>query len=403
MTKQELPVTNEVTNEADGLEWRSPYNPFNSNKLYATIDRWKTIKRGEEIAPPRTISIDPFNFCNQACVFCNADFVMDVNKGSKLQQDIMEELPSFLQSWNDGRYGVESVCVGGGGESLLNKYTGNLIENLVERGIGVGVVTNGTHITKWNNLEALSKCTWVGVSINGGTRETYERVHQKDDFDLIMSNVKELVAYSDANNTNLAQPGHGPGVSMKYLLHPYNVGEVVQATKLAKKVGFKNIHIRPVNVPWFDLEHKEHSPHRFKPEHIETFKEQIQEAMEYDSREFGVYGVTHKFNPDFTPNNDFEECYAIFMNMIISPPSDRNKGEGMFDASYCCDRRGDDLLTGIKNGTDLEQIREYWGGEKHWEMHDEIRVKECPRCTFSPHNKIYENAIETNNMTYDFI
>ena len=136
---------------------------------------------------------------------------------------------------------------------------------------------------------------------------------------------------------------------------------------------------------------------------MEEFNRQIVEAMTYEDQNFGVYGVTHKFNPDFTPANDFERCYAIFMTAVIMPPSDRNKGTGKYDVSFCCDRRGDDLLTGIKNGTDLDQIKEYWGSPAHWKIHDDIRVKECPRCTLSPHNKIYQNVIQINNMTYDFI
>lgn len=383
-------------------EWLDEYNPFNSNKLYASVGRWDTIRRGQLISPPRTVSIDPLNLCDEKCVFCNADFVMDENKGSKLDQKTMYAIPEFLAGWNDGKYGVESVCIGGGGESMLNRYSGEMIQELVKRRIGVGVVTNGTQIDRWNNLEALSQATFVGVSINAGTRETYERVHQKDEFDHVLENVRELISYSNSNNTNLSHSGRGPGVSMKYLLHPYNVGEVVEATNLAKEVGFKNIHIRPVSRAWFFSE-EESAPHIFTSEHIETFREQIQEAMKSHDDSFGVYGITHKFNPDFTPANDFKSCHAIFMNGIIMPPSGRNNTEGKFDWGECCDRRGDDLLTGIKDGIDLSQIREFWGSPQHWKMHDDIRVDACPRCTFSPHNKIYENVIAKNNMTYDFI
>lgn len=383
-------------------EWLDEFNPFNSWKLMAHVHRWEGIQKGWKLPPPATVSIDPMNLCDEKCIFCNADFVLDSNKGSRLEKEIMDEIPEFLQNWKDERYGVETVCVGGGGEALLNKYSGNLILELVKRGIGVGVVTNGTQIDKRNNLEALSQCDWVGVSINAGTRETYEKIHQKDEFDHVISNVGELVRYSDLNKTNLSKIGRGPGVSWKYLLHPYNVREVVQATNLAKKKGFRNIHIRPVSVPWFDLR-KGKSPHEFRQEHIEKFGEEISEAMEYNDEEFGVFGVTHKFKPDFTPANDFKKCYSIFMNGVIMPPSGRNKGEGRYDWGCCCDRRGDDLLTGIKNGREMEEIKNFWGSKEHWEMFEKIDVKKCPRCTFSPHNKIYQEAILKNNLTYDFI
>ena len=85
------------------VEWANKYNPFNSDKLFATADRWRTIKRGEPIAPPRTVSIDPMNFCDEACVFCNSDFIMDINKGSRLTKETMDEIPDFLYKWNDCR------------------------------------------------------------------------------------------------------------------------------------------------------------------------------------------------------------------------------------------------------------------------------------------------------------
>lgn len=383
-------------------EWKNQYNPYNSNKLFAHVHRWEGIRRGEEIPPPSTISIDPLNLCDEKCIFCNADFVMDENKGSRLKKEILEKIPDFLHGWDDGTYKVNTVCVGGGGEALLNKYTGKMIEEIIERGIEVGVVTNGTQIDRWNNLEALSKATWVGISINAGTKETYDKVHQKDEFDHVIANVGELVRYSQAKGTRLAQPEMGPGLGMKYLLHPYNVGEVVQATKLAKEIGFRNIQIRPVSPTWFNSK-EEASLHKFTPEHLEIFRGQIKEAMKYHDETFEVYGVTHKFNPDFTPKNDFKSCYAIFMNGVLMPPSGRNKTEGQYDWGECCDRRGDDLLTGIKDGIDLSQIRDFWGSPKHWKMHDDIIVDKCPRCTFSPHNKIYENAIAKNSMSYDFI
>lgn len=398
MTKKLPVLSQDVTQE----EWRNEYNPYNSNKLFSQVHRWEGIQRGQPIPPPTTISIDPLNLCDERCVFCNADFVMDENKGSRLDEGTMAAIPAFLESWNDGHYRVKSICVGGGGEAWLNKHTADMVKETVARGVGVGTVTNGTQMDRWNNLEALAQCTWVGVSINAGTKETYSRVHRKDEFDHVFENIRELLDYSELHRTPLTRPGFGPGLGMKFLLHPYNVHEVVTATKLAKESGFRNIHIRPVSATWFNTE-EEAAAHKFTQEHITQFREQITEAMKYHDSSFEVYGVTHKFNPDFTPANDFDKCYAIFMNGVLMPPSGRNKNAGKYNWGECCDRRGDDMLNGIIDGTDLQQIREFWGSPAHWKMHDDIKVEKCPRCTFSPHNKIYENAIATNAMSYDFI
>lgn len=384
-------------------EWTSKYNPFNSDKLFAHVHRWEKIQRGKPIPPPITVSIDPANICDLQCVFCNAEFVINENKGGRLEKEIMYDIPDFLKDWDDGvslvSYHVKSVCIGGGGEPLLNKYTGQLMDRLVERDIGVGTVTNGTQIH--NNLESLSRNTFVAVSVDAGNKETYQRLKLRDKFDQVIGNMRHLIDYSLTNNSLLGDKNKGHGVSYNFLIHPFNVSEVMQATLLAKDMGCRYVHMRPVCVPWFELGNKE-SPHIFKPHHIEEFNNQIEKAMKLEDDYFKVFGVTHKFNPDFGVTHHFENCYAIFMAAVITPPSDRNKGTGKYDANFCCDRRGDDLLT-IRNLTDLNQIKDFWGSKEHWKMYDNIKVEKCPRCTFEPHNKIQKNVILRNSMNYDFI
>jgi len=58
-------------------EWNPSkrWNPFNSYKLLAHVDRWKGIKRGRAIPPPVLVTVDPTNLCNLNCVWCNAEFV----------------------------------------------------------------------------------------------------------------------------------------------------------------------------------------------------------------------------------------------------------------------------------------------------------------------------------------
>ena len=74
-----------------------------------------------------------------------------------------------------------------------------------------------------------------------------------------------------------------------------------------------------------------------------------------------------------------------------------------FDLNLCCDRRGDEDLYLGKELTEVDQISELWSSEEHWKVFDKIEVKKCPRCTYKPHNKIYEDVIAVDNLTYKFI
>jgi hypothetical protein len=87
------------------------------------------------------------------------------------------------------------------------------------------------------------------------------------------------------------------------------------------------------------------------------------------------------------------------MTGVFMPPT---SDKGKFNFGICCDRRGDDGLT-LTDLIDTSQVSEFWGSDNHWESFDNLKVKNCPRCTYQPHNMIFENAVEVDNMTIDFI
>lgn len=45
-------------------EWNATkrWNPFNSYKLLAHVERWKQIRRGKPIPPPILITIEPYKY-----------------------------------------------------------------------------------------------------------------------------------------------------------------------------------------------------------------------------------------------------------------------------------------------------------------------------------------------------
>jgi len=389
------------------IEWKinKRWNPFNSYKLIAHVETWKHIKRGRKIPAPILVTVDPTNLCNLDCNWCNARFIRNQRKRS-LSQKVLRSISDFLPKWkNDSGIGpgVQAVCIAGGGEPLMNSYTGEFIDRLVHHEIEVGVVTNGLLID--NVIDALAQSTWVGVSVDAGSDKTFHayKGRRKGQFERVIDNISLLVDYAKRHHTRLGQPHPAYGVSFKYLLYEDNIGEIYQAAKLAKEIGCKNIHFRPAGTAWDNLGTEREI--RFNEEQIDLFREQIAMAMALDDETFGVYGVTHKFNDQFQRSNCFNTCHAIFMTAVFEPPvgSDKAVNEA-FVLGLCCDRRGDDNLELGTNLTDVSQISKLWGSSAHWSIFDAIKVhKECPRCTYQPHNEIYENVILNDSMTYKFI
>lgn len=388
-------------------EWKAGkrWNPFNSYKLIAHVETWKNIKRGRNIPAPILVTVDPTNSCNLDCQWCNARFIRNRRKRF-LSAKALRDISDFLPTWKDVSGigpGVQAVCVAGGGEPLMNSHTGDFVDRLIHHEIEVGVVTNGLLMD--NVIDALAQSTWVGVSVDAGTEKTFQvyKGRKKGQFNRVIDNISLLIEYSKRHHTRLGQSHPAYGVSYKYLLYEDNIGEICQAAKLAKEIGCKNIHFRPAGTAWDNLGTQREI--RFNRDQIELFNEQIALAMELDDETFGVYGVTHKFNNQFQRSNCFENCHAIFMTAVFEPPAGRDEASNdAFVFGLCCDRRGDAKLELGTNLTDVNDIAKLWGSRTHWSIYDAIKVHaECPRCTYQPHNEIYENVILEDSMTYKFI
>lgn len=389
-------------------EWTAQkrWNPFNSYKLLVHVERWRKIKRGRHIPPPALITVDPTNVCNFNCAWCNAAYIRE-NRNFKLSAKTLSALADFLPRWGAEHFeepGVKAICVAGGGEPLLNTHTPSFIDKIVANGIEVGVVTNGSRIA--DAVDPLSQCTWVGISVDAGKSKTFHRLKgldsQKAVFEKVIDNIALLTDYAKRHNTKLGMKHPSYGVSYKYLLYKENIGEVYEAAKLAKQIGCKNIHYRPAGTSWDKIGTDEEIT--FSNDDVALFNEQIAKAQTLDDATFGVYGVTHKFNDQFLRSNCFHKCHSVFMTAVVSPPAHKESPQDAFVLGVCCDRRGDAKLELMTDCEDVFRIERTWGSQAHWRIHDHVDVEaECPRCTYQPHNQIYEQVILNDSMTYKFI
>jgi pyruvate-formate lyase-activating enzyme len=380
-------------------EW-SPehkWNPFNSFKLLSHIERWQYIDESYTKQPhPALVTIDPINLCNLNCSWCNSQKILK-ERSRKIEGELLLDIGEFLSNWKSSYPfpGVRAICIAGGGEPLLHNRIGDFINYVTSRGIEVGVVTNGTLIHK--HIPSLSKCTWVGVSVDAGTSKTFRETKGKNYFDEIINNMEELIQFSHRNKRRLSFDRPGYGVTYKYLLHPNNIFEVGEAADIASRIGCKNLHIRPYGIPWNKLGEEKSE---FSQTMVQQFFRQIESSRKHlESPSFGIYGVIHKFDPDtFSRNNNFKKCHALFMTGVFMP----GKTNG-YTFGLCCDRRGDSNLELICDSERPQDVEEIWGSRKHWEIFDKIQVINCPRCTYQPHNQIFEKVILEDSMTWKFI
>jgi len=232
----------------------------------------------------------------------------------------------------------------------------------------VGISTSGE--------DAIKKCEWVGVSIDAGTKETFAKIKgvSESAFTKVLDNISKVSNTVD--------------ITYKYLVHPDNCHEVYEAISLAEQIGCTTFHSRPGGDAWFNLDKGEF---KFNKDSIDTYSTQMDMGRkDFETDCFKIFGIIHKFTDNWDIKHSFEKCYATSTNCYINP-----KGV----VGLCCDRRGDKSLELCH----ITEAKEMWGSQKHWDMIKQIKLNECPRCTYTHVNEMFDNVLFNDSMLYNFI
>ena len=153
------------------------FHPKRVSEWLDKKDSWETAK---EIYPIY-VEVSPVGACNHRCTFCAVDYIG--YKSITLDAGVLSQRLGEM-----GKLGVKSVMFAGEGEPLLHKQINEMVLSSVGNGIDVAFTTNGVLL---NRLETLDRCSWVKVSVNGGTSKTYAAVHRtkEKDWDTVWENI----------------------------------------------------------------------------------------------------------------------------------------------------------------------------------------------------------------------
>ncbi len=380
--------------KAKGDEWsdKSKYNSFNSYKgltwydsHYVPIAKWF---KGEGKLPPAIeLSLDPGHLCNFGCPHCNAQRYLVINpdevpEDKKLMtREHLRRLIDFMAEW-----GVRGVCLGGGGEPLMNRAVWDLPEYIVSKGMKCSFASNGSLINE-EIARQMMNCRWVGISVDSGTKETFEKVHGVNHFDKVIENLKLLVKMKNETGSKI-------DIAYKFLITPQNFHEVYEACKLAKEIGVRDFHARPV-----DLERKDFEAAMQLNYDMEEINKLFQKCHELeDGENFRVFTVMHKYDPHFKVQHTFKNCSSS--TLMIQCCADGN-------VYVCADHRIEERFKLGSHFPDPWAIRDFWGSDKHRDLLKSICVdKECGRCTYGEYaRQIEEMAMsskEDDPMCCDF-
>lgn len=207
------------------------YN-MQSHKLMYHPDRVGEWFSGKDIYPV-TVEISPSRACNFRCTFCALDYLG--------YEPIYMDKAVMCRAIDDmAANGVKAFVVCGEGEPLLNKHTPEMINHAKEKGLDVGLTTNGVFFTREVAENCMASLTWVRVSLNAGNEETYVAIHKSKpgDFDRVIQNLQYAVALKREKNLETT-------IGVQLVMLPENAAEVLSLAKLLKDVGVDYFTVKP--------------------------------------------------------------------------------------------------------------------------------------------------------------
>lgn len=212
------------------------------SKLYAHLDTLAAIKRGEKPAPVN-VEIDLSNRCSLGCSWCHFAYThtkgplagkMEKPEGHIDGGDLMDtELAIRILSQLYAA-GVKSITWTGGGEPTLHPQFNQIAGCAFLSGFEQGIYTHGGHIDE-ERAEILKYAfTWVFVSLDECTPETYQVSKGVNRFEAATDGIRRLVA-AEGKAT----------IGVGFLLHRNNFHQVPRMVELGHELGVDYVQFRP--------------------------------------------------------------------------------------------------------------------------------------------------------------
>lgn len=344
------------------MEMTSPYSNL---KIFAHLEEVNKVKCGERIAPIY-VRIKPTNRCNQNCNYCHyKNPYLELDQYHSSDEIKREKMLEIIQDFKD--IGVKAVTFSGGGEPLLYPYIEEAMEAVLNAGIDLSVITNGSLLTG-KKAELLSEAKWVRVSQESGCSETYSKIRgvRQEIYDELCENIKN---FAKAKNTNCE-------LGINFVVGPDNYKEVYQAGKLMQELGCN--HIKYTALMSNDAE-KMHAP--FKKDVIL----QIHRLLEENT---GSFKIINLYESDFNSNAVFGRNYGnCAVKDFVTVIAANSK------IYYCHDKAY--LSEGEVGDISQETFKDIWFSEETTRRFREFNPKVTCR-----HHCVYDDRNEMMNRFY---
>ena len=211
--------------------WGRKVNEFSSLKASWHIDRVAQLREGKDIVPVH-VQMVLSDLCNQNCHFCayrmDGGFTSKHFGGNPARFIPTAKAKEILDDC--AALGVQAIEFTGGGEPTVHKDCFEIIAHAQSLGLSTALVTNGVRI-KAEHAPILERLTWLRISLDAGSAETYERIRESKAWPTVMRNLAAIGALK------------GPLVGVGFVVTRDNWSELAQACEIVKGFGIPYVRV----------------------------------------------------------------------------------------------------------------------------------------------------------------
>ena len=309
---------------------------------------------------PVTMDIEPTTGCNFRCTMCQVSSPefksknMDITTFEKIIIENKQLIKIKLQ---------------GMGEPLVNKHIYEMIKFASKYGVATEIICNGSMLSN-NNIMKLIKnnLAKLTISIDGATKETFEKIRVKSNFDEVISNSKNF-------RNIISKKFFRPEFSAWSTIQEGNYEEAEKIAKLCKEVGFDDLTYQVFLTGWG--------------------KDEWNKINNKKNINYQNSLVKNKFNEIINKYSDgkfkvkvFEENLLTFKKKCSWPWNSTYLSAGG-DVVPCC-IVGDPKVANMGNIKDLS-FKQIWNSEQYKTLRNKIMNNEleeyCKNCYFETRDK----------------
>ncbi len=350
--------------------------PYSQLKIFCHPEIIKNLEEGKHCQPVY-IRIKPTNRCNHNCYYCHY-------KNSYLDLDDFdptEEIPTnkMLEIVDDmAEMGVKAVTFSGGGEPLLYSGIEETMESVLEKGIDLSIITNGS-LLNGRKAELLAQAKWVRISLESADDATYSRVRgiQEGSFTNLCHNIEQFAKIKDKKCE----------LGINLVVNNENYKEIRKIAELMKSLGVNHVKYAPLISNNTEEYHRE-----YKDEVIDTLQKL---SVELNDENFKIIDL---YTGDFENSVIFERQYSKCpLKEFICVIAANQK------VYYCQDKAylDDGIVCDLKNGS----FKDLWNSKEVIEKFNTFDAKViCKQhCVHDSRNELINSFLKMDRNHVNFI